>query len=142
VTPTDELWRIVAGGRNGILATINPDGTPQLSNIYFLADVPDRVIRFSTTLDRIKGRNLVRDGRAVLHIPGRNFFNFAVVSGSVTVFVPELPDDTAIDELFEVHSGLGAASDREGFGHDMLAKRRMAVRLHVERIYGQVLDRP
>ena len=32
------LWEIVAGERNGILATIGEDGVPQLSNIYYLSD--------------------------------------------------------------------------------------------------------
>jgi len=142
VTPAERLWQIVSDGRNGVLATINPDGTPQLSNIYYLSDRPTRVVRFSTTSDRIKGRNLLRDPRAVLHVPGRDFLNFAVVSGRVTVSVPERPDDAAVDALFEIHSGLGATSERDGFGQDMLANRRMAVRLNVDRIYGQILDRP
>ena len=141
MTPAEQLWQIVANGRNGILATINPDGTPQLSNIYYLSDHSAEVIRFTTTSVRIKGRNLLRDPRAVLHVPGPDFFNFAVVSGRATVAVPERPDDAAVDDLFEIYSGLGAASKHDAFGHNMLANHRMAVWLHVERIYGQILDR-
>ena len=77
---TEPLCDIVAGSRNGILATIGEDGTPQLSNIYYLSDPSDRLIRFSTTTVRTKGRNLLRDSRATLHVAGRDFFNFAVVS--------------------------------------------------------------
>ena len=55
------LWEIVAGERNGILATVGEDGLPQLSNIYYLLDFSTRCVRFSTTTDRIKGRNLLRD---------------------------------------------------------------------------------
>jgi PPOX class probable F420-dependent enzyme len=139
---TEQLWQIVAGARNGILATVGPDGAPQLSNIYYVADVAARVVRFSTTSVRIKGRNLLRDPRAALHVPGVDFFNFAVVSGSVTVARPRRPDDEGVDELFEIHSRLGATSERSGFGEEMLANHRMAVQLHVERIYGQILDRP
>ena len=35
---TEGLWQIVADARDGILATIGVDGTPQLSNIYYLCD--------------------------------------------------------------------------------------------------------
>ena len=137
---TERLWDIVAGARNGTLATIGADGTPQLSNIYYLSDPSLQVVRFSTTTVRIKGRNLLRDSRATLHVAGPDFFNFAVVSGSVALAVPQDPNDAAVDKLFAIHSDLGAASDRDGFGLQMLADHRMAVELRVERIYGQILD--
>ena len=137
---TERLWDIVAGARNGTLATIGADGTPQLSNIYYLSDPSFQVIRFSTTTVRIKGRNLLRDSRATLHVAGPDFFNFAVVSGSVALAVPQDPNDAAVEKLFAIHSNLGAASDRDGFGLQMLADHRMAVELRVERIYGQILD--
>jgi PPOX class probable F420-dependent enzyme len=146
MTQQTQLWQIIAGARNGILATIGPDGFPQLSNIYYVAVEDEaataRVVRFSTTSIRIKGRNLLRDPRASLHVSGPDFFNFAVVTGRVTVAVPRRPDDDAVEDLFEIHSKLGAASQRHGFGEDMLAHHRMAARLHVEHIYGQILDRP
>jgi PPOX class probable F420-dependent enzyme len=135
------LWEIVAGERNGILATIGEDGVPQLSNIYYLSDPSTQRVRFSTTTDRIKGRNLLRDPRASLHVSGPDFFNFAVVAGSVSLAVARETDDDAVEKLFEIHDGLGAAIERNGFGEDMLANHRMAVELSVERIYGQTLDR-
>ena len=52
------IMEIIASARNGILATIGEDGIPQLSNIYYLANPSTQVVRFSTTTDRIKGRNL------------------------------------------------------------------------------------
>jgi PPOX class probable F420-dependent enzyme len=139
---SEQLWQMVLRERNGILATIDDDGRPHLSNIYYLSDPDTQVIRFSTTSDRIKGHNLLRDPRATLHISGPDFFNFAVVTGSATLYVPEHADDAAVHALFEIHSGLGAASLRAGFGEDMLTSHRMAVWLRVERIYGQILDRP
>lgn len=138
---TERLWEIVAGGRNGVLATIGPDGTPQLSNIYYLFDRSTGFVRFSTTTTRIKGRNLLNDPRAVLHVPGADFFNFAVVEGSGSVAVARQPGDDAVGKLFEIHAGLGAASERDGFGDQMVADHRMAVEFHVDRIYGQILDR-
>jgi PPOX class probable F420-dependent enzyme len=138
---TERLWQIVAGARDGIVATIGEDGTPQLSNIYYLCDSSTQLVRFSTTTVRAKGRNLLRDPRAVLHVSGPDFFNFAVVAGPASLSVAREPDDAAVEKLFEIHIGLGAASERDGFGEEMLADHRMAVELHVERIYGQILDR-
>src|ERR1700761_6854565 len=101
---TEALWQIVADARNGILATIDVDGTPQLSNIYYLCDPSTERVRFSTTTVRIKGRNLLRDPRAAIHVPGPDFFNFAVVAGPASVAVARKPDDAAVEKLFEIHT--------------------------------------
>jgi PPOX class probable F420-dependent enzyme len=139
---TEQLWQIVSDRRQGILATIDADGTPQLSNVYYLADRARELIRLSTTTVRTKGRNLLRDPRAALHVAGPDFFNFAVVEGDVSLAIATTPTDAAVEELFEVHSALGAAAGRNGFGDQMVADHRMVVRLTVRRIYGQILDRP
>ena len=34
----DELWQLVAGERQGVLATVAGDGRPQLSNVLYVAD--------------------------------------------------------------------------------------------------------
>jgi PPOX class probable F420-dependent enzyme len=138
---TDELWRLICTERGGILATTNADGSPQLSNIYYVSSPEGREIRFSTTTVRRKGRNLLRDPRAALHVSGANFLNFAVATGDVTLGVPSTPDDPAIDELFEIHEALGARPLRVGFGEQMVAANRMAVRLTVTRLYGLLIDR-
>jgi PPOX class probable F420-dependent enzyme len=137
----DELWRIISSGRNGILATTNADGSPHLSNIYYLSSSKEREIRFSTTTVRMKGRNLLRDPRAALHVSGENFLNFAVASGNVRLAIPRDPDDPAVEELFVIHQALGAAPVRAGVGEQMIAANRMAVRLAVKQLYGQLLDK-
>ncbi len=135
------LWEIIAGERNAILATVGEDGLPQLSNIYYLFEPLTERVRFSTTTDRIKGQNLLRDPRASLHVAGPDFFNFAVVAGPVSAAVARHADDDAVEKLFGIHVGLGATTQRSGFGEEMVATHRMAVELRVDRIYGQILDR-
>jgi PPOX class probable F420-dependent enzyme len=137
----EELWGIVMRGHGGVLATTNADGSPQLSNIYYLSDADRRMIRFSTTTDRVKGQNLLRDPRAALHVSGENFLNFAVASGDASLAVATRPDSLAVEQLFEIHQALGAHPDREGFADEMVAAARMAVTLTVTRLYGQLLDR-
>ncbi len=139
---TEQLWEIIeGGGRDGIVATVNQDGTPQLSNIYFLADSSTRLIRFSTTTVRAKGQNLLRTPRAALHVAGKDFFNYAVAAGSVSLAIAQKPDDTAVQELFEVHSALGVVPDPDDFGEQMVAAHRMVATIHVARVYGLILNR-
>jgi hypothetical protein len=42
----DDLWRLVAAGRQGVLATAARDGRPQLSNVLYLADAACRHPRY------------------------------------------------------------------------------------------------
>jgi PPOX class probable F420-dependent enzyme len=77
----DDLWRLVAAGRQGVLAT----GRPQLSNVLYLADAARRVLRISTTARRVKARNLARDPRAALHVSGGDFWQYAVAEGTATL---------------------------------------------------------
>lgn len=133
-----DLWELVAGRREGVLATIGGNGMPQLSNVYYVADDDGRTIRISTTTGRVKGRNLLRDARAVLHVPGADFFNFAVAEGPVATAIAIAPGDAAIDELHEVHSVLEAAEERPAFDRKMIKHGRMIARLSVTRLYGQI----
>jgi PPOX class probable F420-dependent enzyme len=136
----DALWEIVAGSRHGILATIGADGMPQLSNVYYVADLTHRVVRISTMTARTKGRNLLRDPRAALHVPGRDFFNFAVAEGDVTLAVATDPGDPATDELYAVHAVFNGEEERPAFDHRVIADQRMIVRLTVTKVYGLVIE--
>jgi PPOX class probable F420-dependent enzyme len=137
----EALWKIISASRNGVLATVGHDGLPQLSNVYYLVDASSGVVRFSTTTRRVKGRNLQRDPRAVLHVAGRDFLNFAVAEGRASLSIAQEAGDEAIGELYDVHCALGAARDRTGFDAQMIADNRMAVRVDVEKVYGQIIDR-
>jgi hypothetical protein len=46
------------GERQGVLATVARDGRPQLSNVLYAPDADSRIVRTSTTDDRVKARNL------------------------------------------------------------------------------------
>ena len=134
------LWDLIARGREGILATIAPSGVPHLSNVYYVVDLggSEPLIRLSTTTTRIKGRHVLRDPRAALHVAGDDFFNFAVAEGTVTTAIPAAPGDPATDELFEVHGRLNAAGERPAWDQKMLDEGRMVVRIRVERLYGLI----
>ena len=71
-----------------------------------------------------------------MHVAGNDFFNYAVAEGEATFAIALATDDTAVDELFEVHRALGAVSERDGFGAEMVAAHRMVVKIAVSRVYG------
>jgi PPOX class probable F420-dependent enzyme len=63
----DEPTRRILDGKNfATVATVNPDGGPQASVVWFQRD-GDTVI-FSTTSDKQKARNLQRDPRIALAV--------------------------------------------------------------------------
>ena len=49
--PDGELLGLIAGSRQGVLATIAADGRPQLSNVLYVWDAAERTARISTTAD-------------------------------------------------------------------------------------------
>ncbi len=133
----NDLWELVASHREGILATIGPSGRPQLSNVLYLVDRPTRLVRISTTADRVKAKNLARDPRASLHVSGEDFWHFAVADGTATLSgVASEPNDAALLELAEVHTAFYGELDEEHFAAEMIAARRLVVRLRVDHLYG------
>ncbi len=135
----ETLWELVTSHHEGILATIGPGGFPQLSNIWYVPDPDRRLIRISTTATRAKGRNLLRDSRAALHVPGPNFFTFAVAEGDVTINAALAPGDGGTDELHEVHTVFDGEAERPAFDHQMIQDQRVVIRLEVEKLYGLVV---
>ncbi|GAA0936855.1 TIGR03618 family F420-dependent PPOX class oxidoreductase [Actinocorallia libanotica] len=133
-----DLWKTVTGNHQGILATLTPDGLPHLSNVHYLADPATRTIRISTTTTRRKGRNLLRDPRAVLHVPGPDFFNFTVVEGTLTLAPATTPGDPATNDLHEIHSAFNGESPRPAFDHKMIRTHRMVVHIKATRLYGLI----
>ncbi|MFJ8040358.1 PPOX class F420-dependent oxidoreductase [Kitasatospora sp. NPDC096147] len=79
---TETEWRafLSAGTRTGKLATTRADGSPHVAPVWFLLDGDELV--FNTGAETVKGRNLARDGRAVLCVDDdRPPFDFVTVRG-------------------------------------------------------------
>lgn len=113
-----------------VLVTIRADGSPQTSNIAF--DFRADVARVSVTADRAKTRNLGRDPRAVLHVLGDTFWEFAsiVVDAELSSVTTE-PGDAAGRELLEVYEGITGTAhpDPQEFFAAMVAESRLVLRL-------------
>lgn len=105
------------------VATIDPDGKPQLSIVWAKRDGDD--VLFSTIKGRRKYANLVRDGRAsALVYPGDDPYSYAEVRGAVTL--TDDPSAELINELALKYTG-------QPFG-DRPGEQRVIVRIVPDRV--------
>ncbi|MFF5262754.1 PPOX class F420-dependent oxidoreductase [Actinomadura viridis] len=133
------LTALLSERDQGVLATLKRDGRPQLSTINYHFDEPRRLIRISITDDRAKARNLRRDPRASLHVSSPDGWAWTVAEGDAELSeVAADPGDAAVEELIEVYRAIqGEHPDWDDYRRAMVADRRVVLRLHVRRVYGQ-----
>ncbi|MFF8954758.1 pyridoxamine 5'-phosphate oxidase family protein [Streptomyces sp. NPDC014894] len=137
----DTLSELLAGQQFGVLATLGKGGHPHLTTMVYGWDPDARVVRFSTTADRVKVRQLRRDPRAALHVRGDDVWSFAVAEGEAELSeIAAEPGDAVGRELLALLPEAARPADEQGFLEQMVAERRVVVRLRVNRLYGAVID--
>ncbi len=95
-TLTDAAKALIDAPEYATVATIDPDGQPQLSVVWIGRDGDD--VLFSTIRGRRKTANLERDGRASLLVfPRENPYQYLEIRGSVTL--TDDPQAAYIDEM-------------------------------------------
>ncbi|MFD9392194.1 pyridoxamine 5'-phosphate oxidase family protein [Streptomyces sp. NPDC060000] len=141
-TLSDEaLSDLLGRQRFGTLATVRRTGHPHLTTMVYSWDADARIVRFSTTADRIKVRQLRRDPHAALHVPGDDVWSFAVAEGEAEVSeVTAVPGDAVGRELLGMIPLDARPQDEGAFLEQLVAERRVVVRLKVDRLYGTALD--
>ena len=114
-------------GRNyAVLATINPDGSPQTSAMWVGRDGDD--LLFSTVEGRQKHRNMLRDPRVSVSIlDSADPENYVELRGRVTM----TPDP---DRLLHIH--LSHKYDGTDPGEDRPRAHRVIVRMTVDKAAG------
>ncbi|MBH1936120.1 PPOX class F420-dependent oxidoreductase [Streptomyces sp. AV19] len=114
------------------IATVQPDGSPQLSVTWIKRDGDDLLI--STTVGRRKERNLRRDPRVtVLVNPPNAPYTYAEVRGVATVTTEGGPE--LIDELSRKYTGKDYADFNPAAGEDA---QRVVVRIAPRRVVGSL----
>jgi len=118
--------RLLDGRNYGVLATINPDGSPQTSVVWVGRDGNDLV--FSTVEGRVKQRNMLRDPRvSVTVLDSADPDNYAELRGRVSL-TPDV--GRRVDtELSWKYDGKDPDEDRPG-------AVRVVVRVVVEKVTG------
>lgn len=138
----DQLLGLLAAGHRGVLATLKRDGRPQLSTVDYAYDSAAQMIRLSTTEDRAKVRNLRRDPRASFLVSRAGGAQFAVAEGTAELSATAAdPGDAAVEELVRLYRDVqGEHPDWPDYRAAMVADRRLVVRVHVERAYGNLQE--
>jgi PPOX class probable F420-dependent enzyme len=116
-----ELSELLLRERFGVLASVRSSGHPHLSTVLYDWDAEERVLRVSSTADRLKVRQLRRDPRASLHVHGPDVWSFAVAEGEAEIVDP---------------------ADGAAPGEQPPPDRRVVIVLRVSRLYGTALDVP
>ena len=98
----DSARQILDGPEFAVVSTIEPDGQPQSSVVWFERDGDDLLM--STVQGRRKHANLVRDPRAtVLVYPKDNPYSYVELRGAVTM--TEEGGRELIDRLCRAYTG-------------------------------------
>jgi PPOX class probable F420-dependent enzyme len=125
--PFSEATLSLLDGKNyAVLATVNPDGSPQTSVMWVGRDGADLV--FSTVQGRVKHRNMLRDPRvSVTVIDSADPENYVELRGRVSM---------APDEGRQVDTWLSWKYDGKDPGEDPPGAVRLVVRMEAEKATG------
>lgn len=135
----EALLKLLRTRSVGALATLMPDGRPQLSTIVYGVDEDGSTVRISVTDDRVKTRNLRRDPRAALYVNSEDGWSWVVAEGIAELSpVATGPQDDTVRELIELYRSIRGEEhpDWDDYRRAMVAERRLVVRLVVRRLYG------
>jgi PPOX class probable F420-dependent enzyme len=132
------LLDLLGSRGTGVLATIKRDGRPQLSNVSYAFDAGRSLIRVSITDGRAKTANLRRDPRASFHVDTPDGWAYVVAEASAELSpVAADPYDATVEELIDIYRAVqGEHPDWDDYRRAMVADRRIALHLYVERVYG------
>ena len=114
------------------VATIQPDGSPQVSPVWVKRDGHDVLI--STTVDRRKTLNLKRDPRVTVVVqPADAPYTYAEIRGTATLSTEG--GQELIDELARKYTGKDYAEFNPQAGQDA---ERVVVRITPRKVVGRV----
>ncbi|HSA48680.1 MAG TPA: TIGR03618 family F420-dependent PPOX class oxidoreductase [Yinghuangia sp.] len=137
----EELSHLLADRQFGTLAAVRSTGHPHLSTVLYNWHAQERTIRISTTVNRLKVRQIRRDARVALHVQGPDVWSFAVAEGDAEVSeVTTVPGDKVGRELLALIPGFEDPAQEDAFLRQMVADRRVVIRIRVSRLYGTALD--
>ena len=120
-----EEKRILRGKRNAYLATVMPDGSPQLTPVWADVDGDDVVV--NTPEGTVKLANMRRDGRVALTIEAEeDRYKVLSIRGRVVEIESGAHADEHIDRLSRRHDGVHWQFDG--------GETRVRVRIHPERM--------
>ncbi|KPC66301.1 PPOX class F420-dependent oxidoreductase [Streptomyces chattanoogensis] len=131
-TLSDDLKRLLDTPVFVTVATIQPDGSPQVSPVWVKRDGDDLLI--STTVGRRKEANLRRDPRVSVVIqPFDAPYTYAEVRGSASLTTEG--GQALIDELSQKYTGKRYAEFNPAAGEDA---ERVVIRITPRKVVGRI----
>ena len=125
----DEARAFMREHHRGILATLRPDGRPQMSAITVGVDDQGRAV-ISTSEDAYKVRRIRKDPRVSICVMSENFWKWIQVDGTATVV--SLPE--AMEPLVDYYRSIsGEHPDWNEYRQAMEDQRRVLLRVEIER---------
>jgi len=123
---SEPTLRLLDGKNYAVLATVNPDGSPQTSAMWIGRDGDD--VLFSTVEGRVKHRNMLRDPRvSVTVVDAADPENYVELRGRVSM---------SPDEGRRVDTWLSWKYDGQDPGEDRPGAVRVVVRMAVHKATG------
>ncbi|ACZ91674.1 PPOX class F420-dependent oxidoreductase [Streptosporangium roseum] len=137
----EELANLLSEQQFGVLATVKRSGHPHMSTVLYHWNPDERIVRISTTADRLKARHVRNNPRLALHVNGPDIWSFAVAEGDAEVSEATTePGDTVGRELLSLTPGFQDPAQEAAFLRQAVKERRVVIRLRVSRLYGTALD--
>jgi PPOX class probable F420-dependent enzyme len=135
-----ELLTHLTSRNMGALATINSNGFPHLSTVIYAWDPDASVLRISTRANRAKAKNAARDQHGALFVEGPDKWSFVVAEGTTDVSsVSTEPGDETGQELLRIFPQVDPEAVAR-FLAVQVAEQRVVIRLHVSRLYGDIIE--
>ncbi len=124
----DQVRRFLEEPRFAVLATVNPDGTPQQTVMWY--ELRGDAVVMNTARGRKKDRNLLHDRR--LSICVEDGYRYVTIAGQVELVEDQATTQADIRALAERYHGQVRADEmvREGFAK----QERITLRLPVIRV--------
>lgn len=122
---TPEIRAFLRERRFAVLATINPDGTPHLSPVWY--DLQGKEVMMNTRRGRRKDRNMRRDPRVTFSV--EDGYRYVTLTGSVELIDDESVAQTDIRRLAARYEGDEDADRRmrEQFSREPRVTMRMRI---------------
>ena len=114
--------------RFGVLATINSDGTPQLTTMWY--ELQGDEIMMNTKASRLKDHNLRRDPRVALCV--EDGYRYVTLTGAVRLTDDQATAQADIKRLATLYHGAERADQM--VASQFAREQRVTIRMAIERV--------
>lgn len=102
---TESAKKLLEGKNFVYIATVNPDGTPQVTPTW--VDTDGNYVLINTAVGRVKHRNVKKNPHVALAITDQaNPYNLIIIRGKVVDQVTGKPAEDHIDKMAKKYQGL------------------------------------